>query len=302
MLKFLLSMPKLNNHKIALLLLLLNTVLFASNVMFAKLAVGVVPPFTLAFFRWFTALLLFLPFKARSFFSNTKGIKKEWKRFLLLGALGMLICGGLPFVAAHGISANNIALIYTFSAIVIIVFERIFYGVQIRKLQIVGIVLATVGVAYILFEGQLQNLISISFQFGDVLILIAAICWAIYSLLLKYKKSAFERDEKFLGNMIGGSIMLFPFFLWELQLDYEFTPNLIWVFLAIGLLPSLLAFLIYQKVQDMTSSSFAGVVFYLVPFVNALNAYFFLDETLEYYHVIGGGIALVGVFLANKRA
>ena len=295
-------MPKLNNHKIALLLLLLNTFLFASNVMFAKLAVGVVPPFTLAFFRWFTALLLFLPFKARSFFSNTAGIKNEWKRFLLLGTLGMLICGGLPFVAAHEISANNIALIYTFSAVVIIVFERIFYGVSIKWLQIGGIILATCGVTYILFEGELQNFIEITFQFGDVLILIAAISWAAYSLLLKHKKSAFERDEKFLGNIIGGAIMLFPFFLWELQLDYVFTPDLIWLFLGIGLLPSLCAFLIYQKVQDMTSSSFAGVVFYLVPFVYALNAYFFLGETLEYYHVIGGGIALFGVFLANKKA
>ena len=288
-------------HQTAALLLLINTLLFASNVMIAKLAVGKIPPFTLAFFRWFTAFLLFVPFKGKAFFSNWAGIKKEWKQFLLLGTLGMLICGGLPFKAAHLTSANNLALVYTFSAVVIIVFERIFYKVAIRSLQIIGISLGTLGVAYILFQGNYLNVIHINFNYGDLLVLVAAIVWAIYSLRLKYVPSVFSRDEKFLGNMLGGAIMLFPFYIMELDVNYTFDLNTLWFFLALGLFPSLLAFLLYQKIQDMTSSSFAGVVFYLVPLVNALNANILLGETLKSYHIIGGAIALVGVYLDNKK-
>lgn len=289
------------NYKLAALLLIINTFLFASNVLISKLAVGVIPPFSLAFFRWLTALLLFLPIRGKAFFTDLSRLKKEWKWFLIYGASSMLICGGLPFKAAHLTSMNNMALIYTFSAVVIIVLERVFYGVKVRPLQVVGVVLGTFGVSFVLFQGDLRNLFQTTFNTGDLLMVVAAVVWAGYSLLFKHNKSAYNTEERFLGNMFGGVLTLFPFFLMELNVDYEFTWSLIWFFLALGLFPSLLAFLIYQKVQEMMSSSFAGVVFYLVPIVNAVSAYFFLGETLEYYHVIGGGAALFGVYLANRR-
>jgi drug/metabolite transporter (DMT)-like permease len=81
------------DHRIAQVLLWVTPALWSSNYIIARTADGVIAPNALSFGRWSLALLLMLPFAAGTLFSGFAQWRHEWKQMLVLGALGMWICG-----------------------------------------------------------------------------------------------------------------------------------------------------------------------------------------------------------------
>ncbi|HRD86064.1 MAG TPA: EamA family transporter, partial [Rubrivivax sp.] len=94
-------------------LLWLVPALWSSNYVIARLAQGVVAPHALALGRWSLALMLMLPFVAPALWRQRAGLRREAGQLVVLGALGMWICGAIVYLGAHTTTATNIALIYS---------------------------------------------------------------------------------------------------------------------------------------------------------------------------------------------
>jgi len=86
--------------------------LWSSNYLVARLADGVIAPHALASARWTLAALLMLPIVGRGLLRDTAWLRREWAHLLVLGALGMWICGAWVYLAARSTTATNIGLIY----------------------------------------------------------------------------------------------------------------------------------------------------------------------------------------------
>lgn len=283
-------------------LLLAMPLFFSSNIIIGRAAIAYTPPVTMAFWRWVFALLILLPFCYRDIRNHWPQIRRNAAMFLLMGALAMGICGAIVYVGLGHTEATNAALIYATSPVFIVLIDSLFMGAGLKLRQIIGIVLAFAGVALIVLRGEPQNILQLKLNQGDVLIGLASISWAVYSILLKRKNLAgLPTLTVFASTMAGGIVVLFPFYVWE-TLHHGGLPARpeAWIsILGVALLPSVLAFTIYKFAIKRVGASQTGMFLYLMPVYAALLAVMFLGEKLHMYHIAGLAFVLPGIAIAT---
>ena len=102
------------------LLLLIQPIFMASNLIVARGGVEFVPPISLAFWRWLFVFFILLPFTFFTIKKNLNIVKKEIWKLLFLGSMGCGVCGAFPFIAGKTTTIINMGIIYTSSPIFII--------------------------------------------------------------------------------------------------------------------------------------------------------------------------------------
>jgi drug/metabolite transporter (DMT)-like permease len=171
--------------RIALWLMWVTPALWSVNYIVARSAPGVVEPHMLALGRWALAGVI-LAFVARSeLWRERSSTLADSGRYLVLGALGMLICGAWVYQGAKTTSAINIALIYAASPVLIAVGAVLWLGERFSWRQGVGVVVAMAGVFHVVVKGQWLALGQVQWVAGDGWIVVAMVAWAAFSLLQK---------------------------------------------------------------------------------------------------------------------
>lgn len=275
---------------------------FSTNLIFGRLVVPEVAPFTLAFIRWACVALALAPFALRERAAVREALTRRAPLVVLLGFLGMWICGALVYLALRWTTATNAVLINTTSPMFMVVLEAAFLGAAIGLRQVAGSALALAGVAVIVLRGQLSDLLGVSFSPGDLLILLSAISWAAYSIL--YRNEGLKRVPNlalFCLVAAAGALLLAPFSLGEM-LAGEPMPatRQAWTGIAgIVLISSLLAFSAFQYGIRRIGAAAAGVFMYLMPVYGVLLAVYALGETFHPYHAAGIGLVMAGVVMAT---
>lgn len=294
----------LTERQFAFVLLTLAPAFFCSNMLVARATHDLIPPVALAFWRWTATFLVLSPVTFAVLWRNRSAFRREWPDLLILGALGMGVCGAFVYIGADSTTATNIGLIYAASPILIVVFARLFYGEDLSKLQAVGVAVCLLGVLAIVCKGDPEVLFELRFVVGDIWIATAATAWAIYSLLLRHRESALPMISRFAAITAGGLVVMLPFYIGEIAAgevtDWNLTTLGTIVFLA--LVPSCGAYLSYAKIQRTLGAGPTSLLMYLVPVYNGVLAFLLLDETLELYHLAGAAMVLPGIYLATRRA
>ena len=275
---------------------------FSSNVIFGRGVIGDVSPFVTAFLRWFFSVLLVLPFIAGDWRACVNFIRTRTALWLILGILGMGICGGVVYWGLTMTSAANGTLIYTTSSLFIILFQRVFYGRAIRRLEVFGMVIAFAGVAAIVLKGDVAQLLHLNFNLGDLAILVASVSFAIYSLLLR-DPAAKEMASLSLFAVIAlsGALVLLPPAAIELA-NGGMLPSSLMAWAKIGgiiVFASITAFYCFTHTVRVFGASTAGITLYMMPPVSIVMAVAFLGESFEPYHAVGIVLVTGGVVLAT---
>ena len=287
----------------ALILLWVVPALWTVNYIVARKAPGVIGPHLLALGRWGLAALVLVVLARSELWANRFNIAKAWWQYLILGALGMLICGAWVYQGARSTQAMNIALIYAASPVLISLGSVWMLKETINKRQIVGVCLALLGVVHVVVKGQWAALSSVQFVVGDLWIVAATISWAGYALLQKKWPSPLSATARLAAICLGGVVALLPFSIWEL-----FQPDLtvwgydaFWLIVVAGLVPGLGAYWIYGWAQKMLGASRTAVALYLGPLYAAFMTWAFLGEAPGWHHLFGGLLILPGVFLVMRK-
>lgn len=287
---------------VPLVVMLLTPLFFSSNLIFGRSTIPEVAPFTLAFLRWTASALILTPFlwmardRVRAYVT---GHPVHW---LLLGFLGMWICGAGVYYALQFTTATNGTLIYTTSPLMIIILERLFFGRPTSWREIAGILIGFLGVAIIVLKGNLTGLAASSFNAGDLMFIFAALSWAAYSVLLKGRRTAgMPVSALFAVVTLSGSLLLAPFALWEFLAGAMMPQSVTaWGGIAgIVVFSSLLAFSGYQYGVARLGASTASVFMYLLPPYGVGLAVLVLGEPFETHHAIGIITVLAGLVLAT---
>jgi len=291
------------NSYLPFLLLFIQPVFMASNLVVARGGIEYVPPISLAFWRWAFVFLILLPFTYFSLKKNYTIIKKEYKKLFFLGAMGCGVCGAFPFLAGETTSVANMGIIYTSSPIFIILISGIFFNEKINLMKIIGLISCLVGVFIIIIKGDLNLLINLNFTIGDLWMLAAAIGWALYSIYLFYWKTNLPIFQRFTLIAFFGVVSLFPFYITE-EIIFERTlfnsDFFIWVIFA-AVSPGIIAFTLYTHVQKTLGASLTGFTLYIFTIYAAIYGFIFFDEKLEPYHYAGTLLVFFGVYLAKKN-
>lgn len=293
----------LEERRLAYILLLIAPALFASNMLTAKAVADSIPPVALAFWRWTTTCAILLPLVGRTLWYSRAALRAEWLDLLVLGALGMGVCGAFVYIGADTTTAINIGLIYAASPILIVLMARVFWRESLSPLQGLGVAISLAGVVVVISQGQAALLLDLDFTTGDLWIVAATTGWALYSVLLRYRPSRLGLMPRFAVIALGGVAVLLPFAFWEGLTDgwprLDGTTAITVLFLAC--VASFGAYLAYARVQKVLGAGPTSLIMYLIPLYNGVLAYLLLGETLEFYHLIGAALVFPGLYLTTRR-
>jgi drug/metabolite transporter (DMT)-like permease len=298
------SNPNSRAVTLAWLGLLVASVFWAGNALVARAFHDAIPPFTLAFWRWSLALAILLPFVARPMWEHRSALRYAGWRLLVVAALGISTYSVLLYFAARTTVAINLTLLNTCLPLATFIGAGVLLNEWPPRRAWLGMAVATCGLLVLIAQGQLAQLAALSFNPGDLIMLLAVVDWALYTLLLRRWNSYFKLPPLvLLGALVAcGVPMLLPFYLLELASGQRFelsAEN----FAAIGytgFCASLLAYLLWNQGIRVLGVAKAVLTNYLMPVFTALLGYLLLGEGLQAYHWLGGAMIFAGLLLATR--
>ncbi len=285
-------------------LAVLATFIWSGNFIVAKAVNKDIPPISLNFYRWLTASIIIFPFAYKRFKAEWKIVRQSWHYLFWISLTGIALFNTFVYVGAHYTSAINLALIgTTTSPILSIIFARIFLKEKIGLLKMAGLILCITGVLILLSKGNVQNLIHLHFGTGDLWVLLAAFCFSIYNTMVK-KKPVTITPVNFLFVIFSfGTIMVLPFFIWEMNTTVAVAWNykLVLAVLFLGIGASVICFYIWNIAIGKLGAGRTALFGNLIPVFSSIEAALFLHEDFTVIHIISMILVFTGILLANWR-
>ena len=280
------------------------TAIWSGNFIVARGLSESIPPISFAFYRWLVAVIVFTPFAIKALVQEWAIIKKHIVYFSITSFLGITAFNTLIYFAGHTTTAMNLSLISITFPIFILLFSRILFKEFITIKKGIGITLVLSGVLFLITKGKLSTLLYISFNIGDVWMLLAAIIFAIYSLFLKNKPKGLSIIALQFSTFILGLIFLLPFFLWEQTIVHQSFLNqtTIPAILYVGIFASLCAFVLWNKAIVVLGPSKAGMVYYTLPLFSGFLGYLFLHESIRMIHFYSMILIFSGIIVTNHES
>ncbi len=291
-----------HQSRLALGLLWLVPMLWAVNYIVARKAPGVIEPYLLALGRWALAALVLVGLAWSELWRERAHLVRVWWQYLVLGILGMMICGAWVYQGARSTGAMNISLIYSASPVLIGLGAVLWLGERFALRQALGVLLALAGVLHVIVKGRWTALADVQFVSGDLWIVAAAVAWAGYALLQKKWSSPLSATARLAAICLGGVAVLIPLALWEGQQPdaSPWSRQALLLVVVAALVPGLGAYWIYGWAQKILGASRVAVTLYLGPLYAAVAAWSVLGEPPGWHHLAGAMLILPGVFMVTR--
>ncbi len=287
----------------AWLVLVVTTMLWGGNGVASRLAVGRVTPMSLVFIRWLAVCALLAIALRKPIAENLDEIRKHRWRIALMSGFGFTGFTVLFYASAYYTTAVNITLLQASIPPMVLGGAVVFRGLHPTPMQFVGMIVTLGGVALVATHGEPQRILETQFNFGDILVLIACVFYAGYTLALR-DRPPLPPLVFFAALAFAALVTSFPFMLAEVATGRFHWPTaqgwLVLVFVALG--PSLASQLLYMRGVELIGPSRAGLFSNLVPIFGAMFAVLLLGEAFHVYHALALALTLAGIWLAEARA
>jgi len=284
-----------------ILLLTATALIWAGHAVVSRLAVGQIAPMTLTFGRWAVALGP-IHFAARKTLrADLATLRGHWLYVSAMGALGFTAFNALFYAAAAFTGAINLSIIQGAIPALVLLAARFGFGDTVTALQALGAFVALVGVTAIAAQGEWSRLAGLAFNVGDLMVLIACLLYAGYTLGLRERPRVSP-----LGLLAGMALAAFvssaPLFAWEVAAGRFVLPTgvgvLLLLYAALG--PAFAGQLFYMRGVELIGPGRAGAFVNLVPAFGALMAVGLLGEPFAAYHVVALALVVGGVAIAQR--
>lgn len=286
-------------------LAVLATMVWAGNFVISKGVSQLIGPITLAFLRWSLATIIITPIAWSAFKKEKQYIKENIKYLFWVSLSGIALFNTCIYVSGHFTSAINMALIGTTSSpIFATIFAVVFLKEKIIASRLIGLVICITGILILLSKGSFEKLLSLHFGIGDLWILAAGFCFAIYSVLVRKKPTTISSLHFLMLIFSMGAIMLFPFCLiesWYLPKP-QFTAPLIGSILYLGFGTSVVAFLCWNIALQKLGTSRTVLFGNLTPIFSTIEAVLILGEKFTTIHLVSGLMVIFGLVIANLQS
>ena len=281
---------------------ILATLIWSGNFIIARGVIKLIPPVSLAFYRWLSASVIIFPFAIKSFRSERKLISRHWKYFFWLALTGITLFNTCVYIAGHYSPAINLALIGTTSSpIFVILLAAIFLREKITILQCSGLIICITGIVLLLSKGSMERLLTFRFSTGDWWILCGAMLFAIYTILVRTKPVSISPINFLFVTFTLGLLLLFPFYIWEVgtTVPVKWNGKLLLIILYLGFGASIIAFFCWNASIAILGSSRTAMFGNLIPIFSAFEAVVLLDEGITAIYAISGILVISGLVIAN---
>lgn len=289
-------------------LLALCVLFWSANFILGRYLHDALSPITLAFYRWMGVFFCILPFLIKEFKPIMQALKKDFIYLSILSILSVSCFNTFLYIGLQDTMATNALLINSVFPILVLVLAFIILKDKISRYQLLGIASSTVGVVFIVLQGDFQKISTFELNRGDLFVMLASLSWAMYSVLLRYKKITLNPLQFLTTTVTIGLIVLSPFyFIFTENFAYDWVEvKLHWHFIAfIIIFPSILSFLFWNHGILEIGAEKTGQFTHLMPIFGAILAFIFLNEMPKFYHLLGVVFIFSGIyfslFLKRKR-
>jgi len=291
-----------NNN--AYIFLILATLFWSGNFIVGKAAsLFEIPPFTLNFYRWTFAWLILAPFTLKEIIQKKKHIIQNIKLILILGITSITIFNSIVYYSLNFTQVISGVLMISTIPVMIIFFSWIFKIERTNIYQILGVIFSLLGVAVIVTKADINILINLNFNKGDLWMVVAMFSWAMYSALLR--KKAIELSKISLLQVIisAGLILLLPAYLIEMALGFKLNVNLPFILTLsyVVLFPGLASFICWIKGIALIGSNRSGIFLHLMPIFSTVLAIIIFNEKFMNFHLFGAAFIVGGIILSSKK-
>ena len=289
---------------LAYLFLILAALFWSGNFIVGKFAtLFEIPPLTLNVFRWISVWFLLIPFTYKEIYYNIPYIKKNWLVISFMGVITISTFNSVVYYALNYTQVINAVLVLAAIPAATIVLTSLMKIEKTNIFQLLGLFLSIIGIGSIISNGEIQNIISLSFNKGDVWMLVCVITWSLYSTLLKKHKFKFSQFTLIQLMVTVGILFLIPQFFYEKSLGVEvnFNKAFFIILFYVVVFPAIAAYYCWQKGIEIIGPNRATMFVQLMPLFSAILAIIIFKEKFELYHFVGASFILTGIYLSNRK-
>ena len=288
------------------LMLIVPPLLWAGNAIVGRMVHAMVPPITLNFLRWAIAMLILLPLAYR-IYRPASGLWQNWRRFSVLGLLGIGMYNALQYLALQSSSPINVTLVAASMPVWMLLIGRLFFHAKVSGTQVGGATLSIAGVLLVLSRGTLDQLLALRLVPGDLFMILATIAWSLYSWLLTLAKDPVEIRSNWatfllaqvtFGTIWSGAFSAGEWLLSDASIHWSWALVAALAYVAIG--PAIIAFRCWGAGVQRVGPNVAGFFNNLTPLFAAVMSSAFLGELPHLYHGIAFVLIVSGIVLSSR--
>lgn len=267
-----------------------------------KLAVPYIPPFTLTFLRFFIATVIL--YIIRKWFNAGEIYNlqvKDLPVFLFTGIIGMVVYHVFFFSALKYTTAINSSIIAAMNPIFTVIIAFLFVKQKITKRMLLGIIISFTGVVLTITSGNLDLILQLSFNYGDVLMLIAVCSWAAYSVFSKSKGGHIPAMALTYYSFLVCTISCIPLVIWDKPWQWisEVPFSAFGAVIYMSVFASVMGYLIQQIAIREIGPGRTSIFVNLVPVFSIMLSIIILGETLELIKIFTATIIIIGVSICQ---
>jgi len=289
------------------LLLALPPLLWAGNAVVGRLVHELIGPMTLNFLRWVLAFFILLPLAWRVLRPGS-GLWTGWKRFSLLGLLGVGCYNALQYLALKTSTPLNVTLVAASIPVWMLGVGRLCFGQPVSRRQLAGAGLSVAGVLVVLSRGEWAVLLQVRLVPGDLYVLLATLSWAFYSWMLARPQepphirqdwAAFLMAQIVFGLAWSGLFTAGEWALTDARLVWGWPLAAALAYIAVG--PAVIAYRCWGMGVQRVGPAIAGFFSNLTPLFAALLSAAFLGELPHLYHALAFLLIVGGIVVSSRR-
>ncbi len=281
--------------------------LWAGNAVTGRLVHEMVPPLTLNFIRWLLAFAILLPLAWRVLRPGSP-IWPHWRRYAMLGLLGIGCYNALQYMALQTSTPLNVTLVGSGLPVWMLAVGALFFGAPVTRRHVAGALLSIAGVLVVLSRGEWGQLMALRLVPGDLFMVLATVCWAFYSWLLvrtsepasvRTDWAAFLLAQMVFGLAWSGAFTGAEWALAPRHIAWGWPLAAALAFIAVG--PAVLAYRCWGVGVQRAGPAVAGFFINLTPLFAAVLSAAFLGEVPHLYHAAAFLLIVAGIVASSRR-
>lgn len=277
--------------------------LWSTGFIGAKYIVPYAEPFTFLMIRYFLAALILFAI-AYAFKQPLKLNREQFKASFAVGMLlHVIYIGGVFYAVSLGVSAGISAVIVSIQPVLVSLLAVPLLGERLRWVQVVGLFLGVAGIALLLLPKVFEGNYTATASTTGITICVIALLGTSAGYLVQ-KKMGGEipflsgTGAQYAISAIAFAILSFTTEDQIIQWVPEFFFGLAWIVFMLSIASIVL---LYGMLRTGSASKVSSL-YYLVPPVAAIQAYFLFDEVIGLVGLIGMALAGLGVVLVMRQA
>ncbi|MDB5919612.1 MAG: EamA family transporter, partial [Massilia sp.] len=236
------------------------------------------------------------------------GLWQDWRRYSLLGLLGVGLYNSLQYLALQTSTPINVTLVAAGLPVWMLLIGALFFGMPARPRQLAGAALSIAGVLLVLSRGEWRQLAALRLVAGDGYMILATICWSFYSWLLMQPRdrpavrtdwAAFLLAQVVYGVLWSGALAGVEWsVLDDVHIDWSWNVAAALLFVAVG--PAVIAMRCWGAGVQRAGPTVGAFFINLTPLFATVMSSAFLGELPQLYHIAAFALIVGGIAWASR--